>query len=678
MNAINEFFVSAGFMPSGYCFYWSPILLWAYVISDMVIALACYAIAVVLWIFMRRRTALSFSWPILTFAFFVFACGTTHLTSVLNIWQPDYWLDACLKAVTAMTSLATVALVWPMTPKAFAPSGPNQPERANNDMLREVAALRNAEEQLQALNRELEDRVAQHTAALEGVADALRRKSAELEHVLQSLRDDEARTRLVVDTALDAVITMNADGVVVGWNLQAAAIFGWQTDDAVGRVISELIILPCLWEPHAVGLRRYLQTGEETILHRRLELTALHRDGHEIPVELTITPIHIGERQYFSGFLRDITARKETERALHDSEKRFRATFQQAAVGIAHVGPDGRWLRVNEKLCDIVGYTREELLSLTFQDITHPDDLGADLAQVHQVLDGQVDTYTMEKRYLRRNGSEVWIALTVSLVRDDAGTPDYFISVVEDIQRRKVAEEELRQRTEELARSNQDLEYFAYVASHDLQEPLRAVSGSLQLLKRRYEGKLDARADEFIGHAVDGAVRMAALIGDLLAYSRVGRREDPRRLTECDEALDSALKNLSVAIRETGAQVTRGSLPAVLAISAQLPLLFQNLVGNAIKFRRKDVPVQIYVGAEARDDVWVFRVADNGIGIESQYFERIFLVFQRLQTRRDYPGTGIGLALCKRIVERHGGHIWVESEPGKGSTFLFTLPRGPE
>ncbi|KVN88855.1 hypothetical protein WJ68_04825 [Burkholderia ubonensis] len=542
MNAINEFFVSAGFMPRGYGFPSSPIQLWVDAISDVVITLSCYAIAVVLWIFARRRTALSFSRPLLMSAFFVFADGTTHLTSVLNIWQPDYWLATCVKAVTAIASLATVALVWPVTPKALALPGANQPQRANDDTLREVAAPRKATEHLHAL---------------------------------------------------------------------------------------------------------------------------------------TITPIQIVESQYFSGFLRDIAARNETERALRDSEKRFRATFQQAAVGIAHVAPDGRWLRVNEKLCDIVGYTREELLSLTFQDITHPDDLGADLAQVRQVLDGQIDTYTMEKRYLRKGGSEVWIALTVSLVRDDAGTPDYFISVVEDIQRRKVAEEELRERTAELARSNQDLEQFAYIASHDLQEPLRAVSGSLQLLKRRYEGKLDPRADEFIGHAVDGAVRMSALIGDLLAYSRVGRREDPRQLTECDEALSSALKNLSVAVRETGAQVTRGSLPTVLANSTQLTLLFQNLVGNAIKFRRQDVPVQIHVGAEARDDAWVFRVADNGIGIEPQYFERIFLVFQRLHTRQDYPGTGIGLALCKRIVERHCGHIWVESEPGKGSTFLFTLPRDP-
>lgn len=677
MDAINEFFVSTGFMPHGYCFHWSPGLLWTYVGSDAVIALSYYSIPVALWTFTRRRADLPFSWLFLMFAVFIFACGTTHVTAVLDIWQPAYWLDASIKTVTAIASLTTAVVIWPLMPKALALSSPKELDRINRDLSREIAARHKAEERLRALNRELEHRVVQRTAELESAADALRRKSAELEHALQSLRDGEERTRLIVDTALDAVIMMDTDGVVVGWNPQAAATFGWPADEALGRVLTELIIPPSYREAHTRGLRHYLQTGEEKVLHRRLELTALHRDGHESPVELAITPIRSGEHLYFSGFLRDITARKETERALRESEKRFRATFEQAAVGIAHVGPDGRWLRVNQKLCDIVGYTREELLSLTFQDVTHPDDLDADLAQVRQVLDGQIDTYTMEKRYFRKEGSEVWIALTVALVRDDAGKPDYFISVVEDIQRRKEAEEELRRRTEELTRSNQDLEHFAYVASHDLQEPLRAVSGSLQLLTRRYAGQLDARADEFIGHAVDGATRMEALIEDMLTYSRVGRREDPRQLIESEEALDSALKNLGATIRETRAQVTRTPLPTVRAISAQLTVLFQNLVGNAIKFRRKDGPVQIHVGVETRDDAWVFRVVDNGIGIDSQYFERIFLMFQRLHTRRDYPGTGIGLALCKRIVERHGGSIWVESEPGKGSTFFFTLPRGP-
>jgi light-regulated signal transduction histidine kinase (bacteriophytochrome) len=206
-----------------------------------------------------------------------------------------------------------------------------------------------------------------------------------------------------------------------------------------------------------------------------------------------------------------------------------------------------------------------------------------------------------------------------------------------------------------------------------LQEPLRAVAGPLQLLQRRYGGQLDARADEFIAHAVDGVTRMQKLIEDLLAYSRVGRSGTEHRLTECGAALEQALKSLSVVLQESDAQINRGELPIVSAIPAQLTLLFQNLVGNALKFRYRDRSVQIDIGALRQGEDWVFSVKDNGIGIDPRYFERIFLIFQRLHSRAEYPGTGLGLALCKRIVEQHGGRIWVESVPGSGTAFYFTL-----
>lgn len=223
-----------------------------------------------------------------------------------------------------------------------------------------------------------------------------------------------------------------------------------------------------------------------------------------------------------------------------------------------------------------------------------------------------------------------------------------------------------------LARSNAELEQFAYVASHDLQEPLRMVSSFTQLLDQRYHDRLDDKARKYIFYAVDGATRMQRLITDLLAYSRVGTRGQRVVRTDARTALDEAVRNLAGAIAESGARVTRADLPEVLADAPQLVQLFQNLVGNAIKFRGSEPP-RIHVSAARQDDRWVFRVQDNGIGIESQHFDRIFVVFQRLHSREEYPGTGIGLALCKRIVERHGGRLWVESEVGRGSSFLFTL-----
>ena len=236
------------------------------------------------------------------------------------------------------------------------------------------------------------------------------------------------------------------------------------------------------------------------------------------------------------------------------------------------------------------------------------------------------------------------------------------------------AEAALARRVEELTRSNDELEQFAFVASHDLQEPLRMVASYTELLGRRYCGELDAKADEYIAFAVDGAKRMQQLIHDLLAYSRLGTRGDQTELRDAGPLFEQAVRALQVAIRESGARVTCDPLPTVPCDPTQLAQVFQNLIGNAVKFRREKPP-RVHVHAEAKQDTWLFSVRDNGMGIEPRFADRIFEVFQRLHGRDEYPGTGIGLAICKRIVERHGGRIWVESTLGAGSTFRFTIPR---
>ena len=239
----------------------------------------------------------------------------------------------------------------------------------------------------------------------------------------------------------------------------------------------------------------------------------------------------------------------------------------------------------------------------------------------------------------------------------------------------RLAHDEMEVKARELERSNEELQQFAYVASHDLQEPLRMVSSYTQLLERRYGDRLDGDAKEFMDFIVDGAARMKQLIEDLLAYSRVGTRGRELSPTSSGAALDKALANLRAAQEASGAQVTHDEMPEVLADGAQLTQLFQNLVGNAMKFRGEEAP-RVHVGVEGRDKAWVFTVRDNGIGLDPQYADRIFMMFQRLHNKAEYPGTGIGLAICKKIVERHGGHIWVESKPGEGATFGFTLPKG--
>jgi light-regulated signal transduction histidine kinase (bacteriophytochrome) len=248
------------------------------------------------------------------------------------------------------------------------------------------------------------------------------------------------------------------------------------------------------------------------------------------------------------------------------------------------------------------------------------------------------------------------------------------ISIIRDITGRKQAEERLRAVAADLERSNKELEQFAYVASHDLQEPLRMVASYTQLLARRYKGKLDSEADEFIGFAVDGARRMQELINDLLTYSRVGSRPLDLQLVDSGQVVDQVIGDLGPSIEETGARIERDELPTVYADRLQLHQLFQNLIANALKFQKPGVAPEVRVSARSDDGQWTFSVSDNGIGIEPQYLQRIFVLFQRLHSRAEYPGTGIGLAICKKIVERYGGTMRVESEPGRGTTFEFTMP----
>ncbi len=239
---------------------------------------------------------------------------------------------------------------------------------------------------------------------------------------------------------------------------------------------------------------------------------------------------------------------------------------------------------------------------------------------------------------------------------------------------RRVAELALMQKTVELGRSNAELEQFAYVASHDLQEPLRMVSSYVQLFEKRYRGQVDEQADKYIHYAVEGARRMQLLIGGLLEYSRMGRQDTEPTEVSAEVPLEQALMNLRSTIEEAGVEVSHDPLPSVLADSAQLAQVFQNLIGNAVKFRRRDVPAKIHVAVDISASPYVFSVHDNGIGIAAEYAERIFVIFQRLHTRAEYPGTGIGLSICKKVLERHGGRIWVESTLGEGATFHFTLP----
>lgn len=397
------------------------------------------------------------------------------------------------------------------------------------------------------------------------------------------------------------------------------------------------------------------------------------------------------------AWLPGLTAlRPEREVALRDGAERLRATFEQAAVGIAHVAPDGRWLRVNQKLCDIVGYRHEELLAGRFQDITHPDDLDADLRFVARLLAGEIATYAMEKRYRRKDGSVVWVNLTVSLVREASGAARYFISVIEDISERKRTEQALRaseeavrhlneelarrvadvtERTAQLEAANRELEAFSYSVSHDLRSPLRAIDGFSQALLEDSADRLDGEGRAHLARVREATQRMGHLIDGLLSLSRLTRSEIHLAAVDLSAMAEEIVAGLRRAHPARAVTVRIAAGLRARADAGLLRVALDNLLDNAWKYTARTPHAVIEMDATTAGGRPAFRVRDNGAGFDMQFADKLFGAFQRLHTVDEFPGSGIGLATVQRIVHRHGGRVWAEAAVDRGATFYFTLPR---
>jgi PAS domain S-box-containing protein len=479
------------------------------------------------------------------------------------------------------------------------------------------------------------------------------------ERLNRAAAEHQAQTAALQEHAqileLARVIVRDLTGVIRRWNAGDERLFGWTKAEAVGRISHELLQTE-FPEPLERINEKLLDSGhwEGELVHRRRDGSAmvvashwvLHRDGGRPVAVLEVTT--------------DISARKR-------AEARLRAVVESSPSGMVMIDRGGTIVLVNRETERLFGYARGELLGQPIELLVPQP-----MRERHPALRTGFFAHPRNRAMgagrdlhgVRKDGVEVPVEIGLNPIDTDDG-PFVLASVV-DISARKQAETELR-------RSNEELERFAYVASHDLQEPLRMVASYVQLLGKRYRGKLDADADEFIGYAVDGALRMQRLIEDLLAYSRAGARGVALAQTDTNAALEAALTSLKLRIDESKASVTHDPLPTVLADAGQLEHLFLNLISNALKFRGAE-PLRVHISAARDDGGWRFGVRDNGIGIDPQYFERIFVIFQRLHSREQYSGTGIGLAIAKKIVQRHGGRIGLESEPGRGTTFFFTLP----
>ncbi len=373
----------------------------------------------------------------------------------------------------------------------------------------------------------------------------------------------------------------------------------------------------------------------------------------------------------------EASVRMEAENRLAQSEERFRLIVSNVKdYGVLILDQEGRVASWNEGAERTKGYRAEEIIGQHFSCFYPAEDVRNGKPAFELAEATRKGRFEDEGWRVRKDGSRFLANVVITALRDETGQLRGFGKITRDITERKKNEEHLLEKVRELKRSNDELQQFANVTSHDLQEPLRMVASYTQLLAKRYQGRLDSDANEFIAYAADGCHRMQRLIEDLLVYSRAGAKADLPREISSENALQEALTNLRSTIRESGAVVTHDPLPAITADDTQLAQVFRNLVGNAIKYRGAEIP-RVHVSATKNGSTeWIFSVRDNGLGIEPQYFERIFVIFQRLHGRNEFKGTGIGLAICKKIVERAGGRIWVESQPQKGSTFYFSVPKG--
>lgn len=482
-------------------------------------------------------------------------------------------------------------------------------------------------------------------------------------------RSDRAGMLLsaIVDSSDDAIVSKDLNGVITSWNRSAERVFGYTSAEAIGQPVATLLI-PADRQEEEPSILARLRRGERV---DHFETKRRRKDGTLLDISLTISPVKDPSGRIIgaSKIARDITHTKRLERILVASEARFRQLADAMPQIVWTARDDGSVDYYNSRWYEFTGFERTAGTEASWEALMHPDDLEHwREAWNHSVSSGE--PYSIEYRLFdRRQGRWRWFVARAVSVRESEEGPLKWFGSCTDIDEQKHVQDDLR-------RANYDLEQFAFTASHDLQEPLRSIKIYSELLSRRHGNLINPEAKEFLNFLQDGATRMEHLVRDLLSYTRASVVEHKDETADAGQALQAALANLGGAIAETGATVTADSLPTVQAHALHLQQLFQNIIGNAIKYRSGVRVPAVHVTAHKQNGFWAFAVSDNGIGIDPQYKENVFGLFKRLHTTDQYSGTGIGLAICRRIVDRYGGRIWVESEPGKGSTFHWTLPGG--
>jgi PAS domain S-box-containing protein len=502
------------------------------------------------------------------------------------------------------------------------------------------------------------------------------------EHIKRS----EEKRKLIMNAALDAIICIDTKGIITFWNQKAKQIFGWNEEEVMGRLFPDIIIPKALRKMPLHELKNYLLGAKGEAQNNLQELMAVNRKGKEFPVETMILPIKQGAEEFFCAFIRDISGRKKAEEAILLSNERYNLVSKATNDSIWDLDiTTGKISRTGDGFKNLFGYYQLQTGkdAADWKQLIYPEDLKRVMASQQMVFDDTNEFYwEQEYRFLKAGGEYAYVYDKGYVIRDTHGKAIRMIGATQDVTKLRENEmnlislnKHLQVQAKALAVSNAELEQFAYVASHDLQEPLRMVTSFLTLLEKHYGHTFDDTAKKYIDFAIDGARRMKQIILDILEFSRVGRVGGIREDVDLQRLVKDIQQLYRKQIEEKLAVITADTLPVIIASEAPLRQIFQNLIGNALKYTKADTPCKIIITAVEKRNNWLFAVKDNGIGIEAEYFERIFIIFQRLHTQTEFSGTGIGLAITKKIIENLGGKIWVESEYGAGSTFYFTLKK---
>ncbi len=544
------------------------------------------------------------------------------------------------------------------TDRYFIISGFNMPDDHFAVLRTDITELKHTEEALKDTRDNLEEKVEERTA--------------ELKKAYESLKESEEKYKQFFEASPNFTVHVGLNGKIIDANRAALEILSKSKEELIGTNFTEIDML--FKEDIPIHVKNFLKLLVGT--HVRPYETRIKGKNGEVRWGETY-PIILRKYKIPNSILvisHDITDRKRAEEQLKESEEKFRLIFDEAEDSIVlnemkENGLPGKIIEANEATTKRLGYTKEELLNMTPQDIVAPE-MRAEMRKNAEEIRNK-GYAIFENIHMAKDGRRIPVEVNNHIMEFKG--KKIALTVVRDITERKKAEEQLKETIEELEHSNRDLQSFAYITSHDLQEPLRTMGSYAGLLKRRYEGQLDSDADEFLDYMISGSERMKEQIKGLLDYSRMGTSGEEKEFN-AEEALETALTNLKSSIEELSAEVTHEKLPNIVADESQITRVFQNLISNALKFRREGVKPKIHIKAKKEDNEYIFSISDNGIGLEPQYSDQIFEVFKRLHAIGEYQGAGIGLAIVKRIIDNHGGRVWVESDYGLGSTFYFTIP----